>query len=116
MILVAYLASALHWPAMLYVATFAMIWYGAEMALALAAGWHVPVLYPLYGFLRDLSLPFLFAGALRGNGFVWRGNAMQVEHTKAQRRRIIAGVRPRMREFTNGGRRRLRSLRERMSS
>jgi ceramide glucosyltransferase len=116
MILVAYLASAFHWPPALCVAGFATIWYGAEMALALAAGWHVPALYPFYGLLRDLLLPALFVGALRGNDFVWRGNEMQVEQMKAQRRRIIAHVRPRVREFATGSRRRLRSLRERMSS
>jgi ceramide glucosyltransferase len=116
MILVAYLASAFHWPPALCVAGFATIWYGAEMALALAAGWHVPALYPLYGLLRDLLLPALFVGAVRGNGFVWRGNEMQVEQMKAQRRRIIAHVRPRVRDFATGSRRRLRSLRERMSS
>jgi ceramide glucosyltransferase len=115
-ILVAYVASAFHWPPALCVAGFATVWYGAEMALALAAGWHVPALYPLYGLVRDLLLPALFVGALRGNGFVWRGNQMQVEHMKAQRRRIMAHVRPRVREFTTGSRRRLRSLRERMSS
>ena len=86
------------------------------MALSFAAGWHVPAFYPLYGFLRDLLLPVLFVGALRGNDFVWRGNEMQVEHMTAQRHRIIARVRPQMREFASGSRRRLRSLRERMSS
>ena len=116
MLLIAYLANALHWPLMLCVGAFAALWYGAEMALSAAAGWHVSAFYPLYGFLRDLVLPALFVGALRGNNFVWRGNAMQVEQMKAQRRRIIARVRPRVREFTTGSRRRLRSLRERMSS
>jgi ceramide glucosyltransferase len=116
MILVTYVASACHWPPALCVAGFAALWYGAEMVLAFAAGWHVPALYPLYGLLRDLLLPALFVGALRGNGFVWRGNEMQVEQMKAQRRRIIAHVRPRVRDFATGSRRRLRSLRERMSS
>ena len=116
MVLIAYLAIALHWPPALCVLSFAALWYGAEMGLALAAGWHAPALYPLYGLLRDLLLPALFVSALRGNGFVWRGNAMQVEHMTAQRRRIIAHVRPRMREFATGSRRRLRSLRERLSS
>ncbi|MGC1776358.1 MAG: ceramide glucosyltransferase [Xanthobacteraceae bacterium] len=116
MIAVAYLAAAFHWPPALCVVSFAALWYGAEMALSFAAGWHVPALYPLYGLVRDLLLPGLFVGALRGSGFVWRGNEMQVEHMTAQRRRMIARVRPRMREFATGSRRRLRSLRERMSS
>jgi hypothetical protein len=85
------------------------------MALAAAAGWHTPVLYPLYGLVRDLLLPALFVGALRGNDFVWRGNEMQVERMRMQPRRMMARVRPRMQEVAAGGRRRLRSLRERLS-
>jgi ceramide glucosyltransferase len=70
------LASAFGWPTLLCTAGFGAIWYGGEMALAAAAGWHVSPLHPLYGLLRDLMLPALFVGALRGNDFVWRGNAM----------------------------------------
>ena len=92
------------------------LWYGAEMVLAAAAGWHVSPLAPIYGIIRDLLLPVLFVDALRGNEFVWRGNEMQVERMQLQQRRIIARVRPRVREFATGSRRRLRSLRERMSS
>ncbi|HUI12098.1 MAG TPA: ceramide glucosyltransferase [Xanthobacteraceae bacterium] len=111
---IAFLASAFGLPLALCVAGFAAAWYGAEMALAAAAGWYVSPLSPLYGFIRDLMLPVLFVAALRGNDFVWRGNEMQVE--RMQPRRMIARVRPRVREFATGSRRRLRSLRERMSS
>ncbi len=79
MIAVAFLAVALGLPLALCVAGFAALWYGAEMALAAAAGWHVSPLSPLYGLMRDLLLPALFVSALRGNDFVWRGNEMQVE-------------------------------------
>src|SRR5579863_5255047 len=113
MIGIAYLASAYGMSLTPCVAAFAALWYGAEMALAAAAGWHVTMLYPLYGLLRDLLLPPLFISALRGNDFVWRGNEMQVERMQIQRRRIIARVRPRMHELAAGSRRRLRSLRER---
>jgi ceramide glucosyltransferase len=111
---VALLAYAFGLPVTPCVAAFAALWYGAEMALAAAAGWHVTPLSPLYGMIRDLLLPVLFVSALRGNDFVWRGNEMQVE--RMQPRRMIARVRPRVREFATGSRRRLRSLRERMSS
>jgi ceramide glucosyltransferase len=83
------------------------------MMLAAAAGWHVPVLYPLYGLARDLLLPVLFVSALRGNDFVWRGNEMQVE--RMQPRRMMGRVRPRVQELAAGSRRRLRSLRAGMS-
>jgi ceramide glucosyltransferase len=108
------LAAAFGLPVTLCMAGFAMLWYGAEMALAAAAGWHVAALSPLYGLMRDLLLPALFVSALRGNDFVWRGNEMQVE--RMQPRRMIARVRPRVHQFATGSRRRLRSLRERMSS
>ncbi|MFZ0526454.1 MAG: ceramide glucosyltransferase [Xanthobacteraceae bacterium] len=116
MIGVAFLAGALGFPVTVCVAGFAALWYGAEMALAAAARWHISPLSPLYGIIRDLLLPVLFVAALHGNDFVWRGNEMQVERMQAQQRRIIARVRPHVREFASGSRRRLRSLRERMSS
>jgi hypothetical protein len=49
-------------------------------------------------------LPVLFVKALGGDNFVWRGNEMQVERT-----------RPRFAELAPVARRRLRSLRARMS-
>jgi ceramide glucosyltransferase len=67
------------------------LWYGAEMVLAAGAEWHLPLLYPLYGLLRDLSLPVLFVSALGGSDFVWRGNEMQVE--RMQPRKVMAFVR-----------------------
>jgi ceramide glucosyltransferase len=111
---VAYLALAFGLSPTLCAGAFAALWYGAEMALAAAAGWPVGVRYPLYGLIRDLLLPALFIGALRGNDFVWRGNAMQVERMRP--RRMLARMRPHVHELAAGSRRRLRSLRERMSS
>jgi ceramide glucosyltransferase len=111
----AVLASQLDWPVAFAAIAFAAFWYGAEMLLAAAADWHAPVLYPLYGLGRDLLLPVLFVAALHGNDFVWRGNEMQVERMQAQRRRALARVRPGVRKVAANGRRRLRSLRERLS-
>jgi ceramide glucosyltransferase len=115
MIAVAILANAFGLPLVLSVGTFGAVWYGAEMVLAAAAGWHLPKLYPLYGLARDLLLPALFVSALQGNDFVWRGNEMQVERMRMRPRRMMARVRPRLREVAAGSRRRLRSLRARMS-
>jgi ceramide glucosyltransferase len=113
MIAAALLAHAFALPLGLCVGAFAAFWYGSEMILAAAAGWHVPVLYPLYGLARDLLLPALFVSALRGSDFVWRGNEMQVERMRMQRRRLMARVRPRVQEVAAGSRRRLQSFRER---
>jgi len=113
MIGVAFLASAYGLPVALSTTAFAALWYGGEMVLAAAAGWHISALSPLYGLARDLLLPVLFVSALRGNDFIWRGNEMQVE--RMQPRRMMALVRPRVHELAAGSRKRLRSLRERVS-
>jgi ceramide glucosyltransferase len=113
MIVLACVAPALGLPPGLSAVTLGAVWYGGEMLLAAAAGWHLSALYPLYGLARDLLLPVLFVSALRGDDFVWRGNEMQVERLRP--RRFIALVQPRLNELAPVARRRLRSLRERMS-
>jgi ceramide glucosyltransferase len=113
MIALGFLCAAIGWPPASSVGVFGALWYGGEMLLAAAAGWHCSALYPLYGLLRDLLLPFLFVTALRGDDFVWRGNEMQVERMRP--RGMMALVRPRFAEVGPIARRRLRSLRGRMS-
>jgi ceramide glucosyltransferase len=113
MIAAAIVASAIGLPPPLCVGFFAVVWYGGEMVLAAAAGWHLTVLYPLYGLARDCLLPVLFVDALRGSDFVWRGNEMQVERMKPSR--MMARVGPRLQEAAAGSRRRLRALRARAS-
>jgi ceramide glucosyltransferase len=106
-------APALDLPPALSVMVFGLVWYGAETLFAIAVGWHVSARYPLACVARDFLLPVLFVGALQGDGFVWRGNEMQVERLRP--RGMIARVRPRFTEFAPVARKRLRSLRERMS-
>jgi ceramide glucosyltransferase len=113
MICAAILAHAFGWPGLLFTAVFALFWYGSEMALAAASGWHVSPLHPLYGLIRDLMLPALFVAALRGNDFIWRGNAMQVERMRPIW--MAAPLRPRIQELATLSRKRLRALRARAS-
>ena len=113
MIALAYVAGATGLPAASSTASLGALWYGGEMLLAAAAGWHLSALYPLYGLARDLLLPVLFVNALRGDDFIWRGNEMQVERMRA--RGMMASVRPRLTALAPVARRRLRSLRERLS-
>ncbi len=113
MIALAGVAAAIGLPPALAVASLAGLWYGGEMLLAAAAGWHLSALYPLYCLARDLLLPVLFIKALRSDDFVWRGNEMQVERMRP--RRMIARVRPRLIELAPRARQRLRSFRARMS-
>jgi ceramide glucosyltransferase len=109
MIAAAIVANAFDLPPAFGAGVMGAIWYGAEMALAAGAEWHLPFLYPLYGLMRDLLLPVLFVAALGGSDFVWRGNEMQVE--RVQPRRMMALMRPRVAEIARGSRRRLRALR-----
>lgn len=74
----AFVASAAGWPIWESLGAFAALWYGAEMALAQAAGWHLSALSPLIAVLRDLLLPWLWLDGLVGTDFVWRGNAMSI--------------------------------------
>jgi ceramide glucosyltransferase len=109
----AILAYSLGWPVLPFTAALAFIWYGSEMALAAAAGWHLSPFHPLYGLIRDLMLPTLFVAALRGNDFIWRGNAMQVERLRPIQ--MTAPLRPRIQEIAATSRKRLRALRARVS-
>jgi ceramide glucosyltransferase len=113
MICAAILAHAFGWPVLLFISALALLWYGSEMALAAASGWHVSPLHPFYGLIRDLMLPALFVAALRGNDFIWRGNAMQVERMRPIR--MATPLRPRIQELAAVSRKRLRALRARAS-
>ena len=55
----------------------ALIWYGAEAAVAAGAGWHLSWRSPLAWVLRDALLPLLWTTAWLGRGFTWRGTDMQ---------------------------------------
>jgi ceramide glucosyltransferase len=72
----AYVVAALGLPLGSVVA-LAAIWYGAEAALARAAGWHLSLKSPAAWMLRDALLPLLWIGGWLGRGFVWRGNEMR---------------------------------------
>jgi ceramide glucosyltransferase len=113
MIAFAFVADAAGLPVALSTLLFGTLWYGAEMLLAAAADWYIGAFFPVVALTRDLLLPVLFFSALRGNGFVWRGNEMQVE--RMQPRLAMARVRPRVHELAASGRRRLRALRARAS-
>jgi ceramide glucosyltransferase len=112
MLALAAIAAGLGWPVAFSVAAFGALWYGGEMLLAATARWHLPVLYPLYALGRDLLLPVLFAAALGGDDFVWRGNEMQVERLRP--RGVMALRRPRLEALAPVTRRRLRALRARV--
>ncbi len=58
-------------------------WFGAELALARLAGWHLSPRLPLAFLLRDLILPVLWIAAWAGADFTWRGTAMTVRQEEA---------------------------------
>jgi ceramide glucosyltransferase len=61
------------------------VWYGAEVLLARAAGWHVSARAPFIWMLRDLLLPVLWLQAWAASTFVWRGNHMRVGQPRPAR-------------------------------
>jgi ceramide glucosyltransferase len=113
MIALAAVAPVLGLPLVQTILLFGVMWYASETLLAATAGWHVSARYPLICLLRDALLPVLFFSALQGNNFIWRGNEMQVERLRP--RSMMARMRPRLAGVAPRARRRLRSLRERMS-
>jgi ceramide glucosyltransferase len=78
MIALGVFAQTMDWPAIPFVLALALAWYGGEIALARAAGWHMSPLFPVQALLRDLLLPILWLDGLFGSKFNWRGNAMSV--------------------------------------
>ena len=83
----AYAAAASGSSAPAAVAGLLALWFGAEIAAARVAGWRCSWRLLAAMAARDLLLPALWAGALTGSGFVWRGNAMSGE--RAPRRRTL---------------------------
>jgi ceramide glucosyltransferase len=57
----------------------ALVWYGAEAALARAAGWPLAWSSALAWIARDVALPWLWVQGWNGKPFVWRGNVMSVD-------------------------------------
>ena len=74
----AYAAAAADVSVFGIAAALALIWYGAEIALAKVAQWPLPRLYALQTLLRDLLLPVLWFDAWVGTDFVWRGHPMSI--------------------------------------
>jgi ceramide glucosyltransferase len=111
MLAVGFLAHGFGLTALPIAVAFGALWYGGEVLLAAVAGWPVSALSPLHALVRDLLIPVLFFGALRGNAFVWRGNEMQVERMRP--RQAVARIRPRIHEIAQGSRKRLGSIRAR---
>jgi ceramide glucosyltransferase len=71
-------APAFEAPAMTAAALAAALWYGAEAALAAAAGWPLgPWTIPA-AIARDLALPWLWVEGIASDRFEWRGAALTV--------------------------------------
>ena len=62
--------------------TFAGVWYGAEALLSVRMRWPITWRMPLLWLARDAMLPVLWAAAMVGDGFDWRGNAMSVKESQ----------------------------------
>ncbi|WP_336486073.1 ceramide glucosyltransferase [Methylobacterium nigriterrae] len=78
-------------PAALGLGALALVWYGAEYALAGRAGWPRPPRLLLAFLARDAMLPALWLSAWLQSAIVWRGNAMDIRPKETGR------LRPRVR-------------------
>ncbi len=79
MVCAAVLAAAVDVSPLSAAASVAVLWYGAEWALARACGWHHSWRSPFAGLLRDIMLPALWLQAWFINSFIWRGNEISPE-------------------------------------
>jgi ceramide glucosyltransferase len=75
----AFAAAASDVPVAPALAALAMLWYSAELSLAAAAGWPLPLLSPVHAILRDLLLPVLLVMGFSDRAFIWRGNEMHAD-------------------------------------
>jgi ceramide glucosyltransferase len=71
-------AGGAGWPIAAVVLPLLAVWYGAEAALAYAAGWYLSWRLVALWMLRDAMLPVLWTAAWVADDFEWRGNAMSV--------------------------------------
>jgi ceramide glucosyltransferase len=72
------LAAVMDGPVAGATAIFVAGWYGAEAVLSYQAGWPLSWCSVMVWMLRDLLLPVLWCASWAGNGFAWRGNAVQI--------------------------------------
>lgn len=78
-VLAAAILAALGVIAPSIVLALALLWYGAELALARASGWPAGPLDLLAWLCRDAILPGLWLAAWVSDDFDWRGNRMRPE-------------------------------------
>jgi ceramide glucosyltransferase len=65
----------------------ACLWYGAEYALAIRAGWFRSPRLVLAFLVRDVVFPAMWASAWMQSAIVWRGNAMEIRPKETGRLR-----------------------------
>jgi ceramide glucosyltransferase len=65
----------------------ACLWYGAEYALAIRAGWHRSPRLALAFLVRDAVFPAMWVSAWMQSAIVWRGNAMEIRPKETGRLR-----------------------------
>ena len=80
----AILAQHLHASASAAAMAVLGVWYGSEMLLAHAVGWHLSWRSPIAALVRDALLPALWTQAWLGSSFTWRGNQILPDRTLSQ--------------------------------
>ena len=80
----AYVADAVEVSTAALVAGLAVVWYGSEVLLARASGWHVSPWSPVTGLVRDALLPIVWIHAWFSDGYAWRGNEISTVESTAR--------------------------------
>jgi hypothetical protein len=114
MIALAVVVPALGVPLVPIVLLFGLLWYTSETLLAAAAGWHVSARHPLICLFVTLCYRCCFSARCKVTAS--SGAATKCRSSGYDRCGMMARVRPRLAEVAPRARRRLHSLRERMSS
>ena len=76
-------AAALDVSAPGVVLAYLAVWYGAELAMAVACRWPVDWRTPFALIVRDVLMPVVWVGAFTGRTFTWNGTSVRMEPRKA---------------------------------
>lgn len=76
---IAFASTMLDFDAVLFGASYVLIWFGAEAALAAGVGWHLTWATALMAVVREVLMPMLWVQAWLGTSFSWQGHEMSAE-------------------------------------
>ena len=76
-------AAMLGWSVVAVMVAYLAVWWGAEIAMAVACRWPVTWQTPIALAIRDGLMPAIWIGAFAGQSFTWKGTAVRMEPPRA---------------------------------